>query len=188
MKETVSKTTQEKLNGLLTKLESAPRLQSSSEASFFIFDYPPEDELLVRNHLDHLIIKAKPKRKITEVNIFELAVEVLKNRKLLEPSIKLQKEKGEEFLLKAIAAPLSAERLADYFMEKISSEKTDLIFLTGIGSVFPLVRAHSLLYNIAPRLKEVPLILFYPGSYDEKYLTLFNRLKSKDYYQAFRLA
>lgn len=179
--------TQEKLNELLTKLESAHRLQGSSGTSFFIFDYPANDEMLVRKHIEQLISQLASKKNIAQINIFELVVEILTERKLLEPSIKFQQEKGDDFLFKALSAPLDASRVADFFVEKIDEEKTDMIFVTGVGSVFPLVRSHLLLNNIAPKLVQIPLVLFYPGNYDGKFLTLFNRIKSKDYYQASRL-
>lgn len=179
--------TQEKLNELLIKLESAHSLQSSSGTSFFIFDYPSADELLVRKHIGQLVADLTPKKNVVEINVFELIVEMLREKKLLEPSIKFQNEKGDEFLFKALAAPLEASRVADFFIEKLDTKNTDMIFVTGVGSVFPLVRSHLLLNNIAPKLVQIPLVLFYPGNYDGKFLTLFNLLKSKDYYQASRL-
>jgi hypothetical protein len=54
--------------------------------------------------------------------------------------------------------------------------------------VFPLLRAHSLLNNLHPVMGSTPLIMFYPGNYDGKSLRLFNKLKSRNYYRAFRLA
>ena len=54
----------ERLNKILPRLESREFLENSglgSEIGFYIFDYPPEDELAVREHvrviLDHLAKK-----------------------------------------------------------------------------------------------------------------------------------
>jgi hypothetical protein len=63
----------------------------------------------------------------------------------------------------------------------------DLDFLSGVGSVRPLLRAHNLLNSLHADLGHVPLVLFYPGQYTGKDLTLFNRIPSNNYYRAFKL-
>jgi len=50
-----------------------------------------------------------------------------------------------------------------------------------------LLRAHNLLNSLHADLGHVPLVLFYPGQYTGKDLTLFNRIPSNNYYRAFKL-
>ena len=38
--------------------------------------------------------------------------------------------------------------------------------LSGVGSVWPLLRSHSLLNNLQPVMGKTPLVMFYPGRYD----------------------
>jgi hypothetical protein len=63
----------------------------------------------------------------------------------------------------------------------------DLVLVSGVGSVWPLMRTHSLLNNLHPIMGRTPLVMFYPGKYDQKTLRLFGKIKSDNYYRAFRL-
>jgi hypothetical protein len=51
-----------------------------------------------------------------------------------------------------------------------------------------LLRAHALLNNLHTVMGQTPLVIFYPGRYDEQSLRLFGKLKNNHYYRAFRLA
>ncbi len=50
-----------------------------------------------------------------------------------------------------------------------------------------MVRSHTLLNNLHPIVEKTPLVMFYPGCYDEMSLRLFGKIKSDNYYRAFRL-
>ena len=92
----------ERLNQILPKLISAAFLSGSglgNEIAFHIFDYPPEDELRVREHihflLDH-IPKQKPGLRVTHLNLFDFVLNYLKSCNLLDRAIQMQQEKGDE--------------------------------------------------------------------------------------------
>lgn len=178
---------QYRLNELQSWLEKFNLRPESNEVHFYIFDYSPEFELIVRQHIKNLRNKLQPEFVISQIDLFDLAIDVLRSRNLLETAIKMHKEKGDKPFLQALSALLKAEKIADVFIEKLSNDKSDMIFVTGVGSVFPLVRSHLLLNNLQSKMLEVPLVLFYPGSFDGQFLTLFNKLKNKDYYRAFRI-
>lgn len=183
----------ERLNAILPKITSSEFLSGSglgNEVAFFIFDYPPEDELAVREHVKFLlqqIPKVKPGLRITHVDLLRLAVGHLKERKLLDKALDMQRTQGDEAMLKALAAPLHAEKLAQVFVREAKPAESDLVLVTGAGNAWPLVRIHSLLSNLHPLMGQTPLVLFYPGRYDGQYLRLFGKLKQDNYYRAFRL-
>ena len=79
------------------------------------------------------------------------------------------------------------KRLAPYIVDKHKAADQDLIFISGIGSVWPLMRGHDLLNNLHALLGDTPVVLFYPGSYDGQSLSLFGRVTSSNYYRAFKL-
>ena len=102
----------ERLNKILPRVISDDFLSGSgigNEIAFYIFDYPPEDELRVRDHLrfllDH-IPKQKPGLRVKHVNLFDFVLDYLKGRNLLDKAIQMQREKGDEALKKALAGPL----------------------------------------------------------------------------------
>ena len=89
-------------------------------------------------------------------------------------------------------------KIAKRFGEIAKPEEHDLVFISGVGSAYPLLRSHTLLNNLHSIMGKTPLVMFYPGSYDQKTLRLFgksglvggtheDRKKSANYYRAFRL-
>jgi len=183
----------ERLNEILPKITSADFLSSKglgNEIAFYIFDYRPEEELRIREHLRFLlehIPKQKPDLRVKHANLFDLVIDHLKERGLLDRCFKKQKEEGDVALEKALRSPLKAEKLAEIFVAFVQPNEQDLVLVSGVGSVWPLVRTHSLLNNLHPVMGNTPLVMFYPGGYDGQTLKLFGRIKNDNYYRAFKL-
>ncbi|MDA1277765.1 MAG: DUF1788 domain-containing protein [Verrucomicrobia bacterium] len=183
----------ERLNRILPKLISDEMLSGSglgNEIGIYVFDYFAEDELRVREHiqflLDHLP-KSKPGLRVKHVNLFDLVIDHLKSRNLLDRAIQKQRAEGNEAVLSALSAPLHESRLAQVFAEVAQPAQHDLVLVSGVGSVWPLLRSHALLNNLHPLMGNTPLVMFYPGKYDQLTLQLFGILASKNYYRAFKL-
>lgn len=183
----------DRLNEILPKITSDDFLSGKglgNEIAFYIFDYPPEEELRVRDHVRFLlehIPKQKPNLRAAHVNLFDLIVDHLKQRNLLDRSFQKQREDGDAALEKALRSPLKPEKLAQIFVDVVHPTEQDLVLVSGVGSAWPLVRTHSLLSNLHPVMKATPLVMFYPGRYDGQTIRLFGRIKSKNYYRAFKL-
>jgi hypothetical protein len=161
-----------------------------NEIPFYAFDYPPEREPAVREHLRFLLTqipKQRPDLRLAHVNLLELIVQTLRERNLYERSLVRQAMQGDAALARALAAPLDAGKLAEALVQQAPPEQHDLVFLSGVGSAYPLLRTHNLLNNLHHRTGSTPLVLFYPGRYDGQSLRLFGILPDKPYYRAFRL-
>lgn len=183
----------ERLNKILPLVTSDEFLSASgigNEIAFYIFDYPPEDELRVRDFLrkllDH-IPKQKHGLRVKHIDLFDFVLDYLKSRNLLDKAIQMQKEKGDEALKKALEGPLHETKLANIFAKVAQPSQHDLVIVSGVGSVWPLLRSHSLLNNLQPVMGKTPLVMFYPGRYDGQSLRLFGKLKNNNYYRAFKL-
>ena len=186
-------TFEDRLNQILPKITSDDFLSGrglGNEIAFFIFDYPPEEELRVRQHikflLDHIPMH-KPKLKLAHVNLFDFLVEYLEGEGVLADSLEKQRNEGNAALQEALKGLLEEKTVANRFGEIVKPNDQNLILVSGVGSVFPLIRSHTLLNNLHPIVEQTPLVMFYPGKYDEKSLRLFDRIKSDNYYRAFRL-
>jgi Domain of unknown function (DUF1788) len=183
---------QERLNQILPRIISDEFVSGAgfgNEIAFFIFDYPPEEEPVVRQHVRFLIEhvpKDKPGLRVTHVNLFDLVLDYLRGRNLLDRSLQMQREKGNETLMKALRAALHENKLAQVFEQAARPKENDLVLVSGVGSVYPLLRSHTLLSNLHPLMGETPLVMFYPGRYDGQSLRLFGKLKN-NYYRAFKL-
>lgn len=183
----------QRLNKILPRIISDDFLRGSgigNEIAFYIFDYPPEEELRVREHirflLDH-IPKQRPGLRVKHINLFDFVLDYLKSRNLLDKALQMQRESGDEAILKALAGPLHENKLAKRLTEVAQPHKHNLVLVSGAGSVWPLLRSHTLLNNLHPVMGETPLVMFYPGRYDGQSLKLFGRLKNNNYYRAFKL-
>jgi len=201
----------DRLNKILPKLVTDDFLSGSgigNEVAFYIFDYPPEDELRVRDHvrflLDH-IPKQKPGLRVKHINLFDFVLDYLKGWKIkdgnmLTEALRMQREKGDAAVKKALAAPLHPEKLAHKFCEVARPDEHDLVIVSGVGNVYPLLRTSGLLSNLQKIMGHTPLVVFYPGKYDQMTLRLFGKLslsatfesagktkKPEHYYRAFRL-
>ena len=63
----------------------------------------------------------------------------------------------------------------------------DVILITGVGEAFPFIRVHSLLDAMQPHFSDVPILVMYPGTFDGRYVRLFDRLTPNPYYRAFNI-
>jgi hypothetical protein len=183
----------ERLNQVLPRITSEDFLSGrglGNEIAVFIFDYPPEDELRMRQHIEFLIDhipKYKPKLRVVHVNLFHFVIDHLRERKLLDKTLELQRTKGGDFVLRQLEKILHPEKLVPVLARQMTPSQKDLVLMSGVGSVWPLIRSHTLLNNLHPAMGRTPLVLFYPGKYDGQTLRLFGRIKSDNYYRAFRL-
>ncbi|MCM1987073.1 DUF1788 domain-containing protein [Methanococcoides seepicolus] len=184
-------TFEERLEQLKDELQKEDFLEArglGNEIPFWIFDYPADKELLVRNTVDK-IVTGLDKESITVLNIdmYDTCLEILEQIPE-EKIIALEKKKGSDALLKKLKLMLKPDVLRNSIMAKVEGAKDpDIIFLTGAGKAWPMIRSHSILNNLQPVFDNTPLVLFYPGEYSEFDLSLFGKLNAKNYYRAFRL-
>jgi len=68
------------------------------------------------------------------------------------------------------------------------SKDSNIVFLTGFGKIFPIVRGHMVLNNLQKTLGfSRKLILFFPGKYTDLGLSTFGKFEDNNYYRAFRI-
>ena len=186
-----SLTIQQRLNALLPALQSPRSLGQGigNEIGFYIFDYDPEYEPLVQQHIPKLRAKLESPTsslKVVEINLYNAVLSILEERRVLQKAFKLEGSKGNAALEKSIKPMVRPEKIVDYIQQRIQGNE-QLIFLTGVGACYPLLRSHTVLNNLHPVLDRTPLVMFFPGSYDGHELRLFNTLKDDNYYRAFPL-
>ena len=185
---------EERLNQILPRITSRDFLDSKglgNEIGFWIFDYPPEREMEVRDFLSSTVFPAlsKPNANVRfdVINLLDTVVELLQERNLLDKAIALQQTKGDEGVLPALRSVLKEDKLAQKIASKFDAASLDLLVLTGVGAVYPMLRTHTLLSALHPIMGKTPLLMFFPGKYDGHSLRLFNVLGEDHYYRAFRL-
>lgn len=180
-----------RLDEIQPKIESEDFLKNQglgNEIGFYVFDYPPESEIEVREHLDYMSERLTKRGRIFKsINLFEAVIELLDSRNLTERAFRVQKERGDDALFNALKGPLEQNRVAEFISSKIDLETTEFILLHGLGSAWPIIRGHGLLNALHAKVGSVPTVLFYPGEYDGTALKPFGRIESNNYYRAFKL-
>lgn len=187
-------TFEERLNQILPKISSDEFLNSKglgNEIGFWIFDYPPEREMEMRDFLTRTVLanlnKSQPPIRAGVINLFDLVIQLLQERKLLDKAIEMQRAKGDEAVMAALRPVLKEDKLAQKVVSLVDLDQIDVLILWGVGSAYPMLRTHTLLSALHPLMGRTPLLMFYPGRYDGYSLRLFNKLSEDHYYRAFRL-
>jgi hypothetical protein len=158
------------------------------EINFHIFDYDPEYELLIRDFIKKIklqLMKPEINLPALEVNLFELLIDILKERQFLDKAFQQEEQKGKDSLFKALKTIFRPAKISELIAQRIDDHR--MVFLTGLGAAWPLIRSHSVLNNLHVTLDKIPLVVFFPGSYDGHELRLFSTLHDDNYYRAFQL-
>ncbi|MBA5851815.1 DUF1788 domain-containing protein [Clostridium sp. cel8] len=185
----------ERLDKILPRLQEKRFRENKglgNEIGFYIFDYDPKDELIVREHIKYLKEKINNRdsdMQVIEFDLYEIILEILERKNYLEKTFNMEKQRGSEYTFNAIKKTLRLTSNNDLVVKYIKSRvKTqDIVFLIGIGKAWPIIRSHTILNTLHSVIEDVPLIMFFPGVYDGIELKLFNEIKDDNYYRAFQL-
>ncbi len=165
-----------------------------NEVPFFICPYEPERsvemERLQRqlfNRLDQAGVR------ILEINLYDLSIEILKDRDIWEQIREMEESISKDQLKELLQGVLDPEtHLVPAIATKLAKNDFDVLFLSGVGEVFPYIRSHNVLNNLQSTAKEKPTVMFFPGGYTHSLesgasLELFGRLHDDKYYRAFNI-
>jgi hypothetical protein len=163
-----------------------------NEIPFFICPFKSE-RLDDMNRLYRQLVNQLKRKgiQVLRIDLYDLAVELLKKRgiwdQVLETETTISKSELKD-LLQGVLDP--EHHLIPAIAEKMEKDEFDVLFITGVGEVFPYVRSHTVLNNLQSTAKEKPTIMFFPGEYSQSAekgssLNLFGRLLDDNYYRAF---
>ncbi len=168
-----------------------------NEIACYIFDYPAQGELQVREYIQMLLGRFESHHselRVLHLDLLDVSLAYLDQRGLFDKALKMEATKGATAVLQALKGPMAAEKLRDFIAAEHEPAGYDLVLLSGVGSVWPMLRAHSLLNCLHTVMEKTPLVMFYPGSFDGTTLRLFGQIatttsrpSNKPYYRAFIL-
>lgn len=164
----------------------------SNEVGYYIFDYPAEEEIKVRKYIENLKNKNKSKPQGYELKIYDvydIMLDLIEEEGLTDSCIEMEENEGLDYLISAVNDILRIDYNDNYFNTYIEENTPDnsVVFITGIGKIFPFARAHGILNKLHLIFDRAPVVLFYPGKYDGQSLMLFSEFKDENYYRAFLL-
>lgn len=189
--------TDEKLEHLREKIRTSDFQHSrglSNEVSYYILAYDPQDEPIVaesitnmKEQLNHETVGVD----IIEFNVYDIMWNLIDQMGIRDAVIDMEAEDGIDYLSEqlnnAFEMTESDNKFVKYMKNKLEG-KTDVVaFVTGIGQIFPLIRAHKILNTMHQIISDIPVVLFYPGKYDSLSLSMFGEAKEDNYYRAFQI-
>ena len=163
-----------------------------NEVGYYIFDYPAEEEMYVRERINYIQKRNEDSGDEYRIKIFDLydiMIKILEDKKYLDKCHSIEQKKGFQKVSNAVANLMkvnSTDGMIVNYIKDHTPEKA-IIFITGIGKCYPIIRSHTVLNNLHLVIDKVPVVLFYPGKYDGQELVLFNEIKDDNYYRAFKL-
>ena len=169
----------------------------ANEVNYWVFDYPPEQEMDVRSHiqwLENRNSKGFDDYNLVVYDLYDLIIDELREKGFLEKTEKLEERGGIRRVVTAVQRTLRITDKDNYLVQYISEHTPEnaVVLICGIGKCYPILEApevfNKVLYNMPQKFASTPVILFYPGTYTEQELVVFNEVVEDSYYRAFRIA
>ena len=163
-----------------------------NEVGYYIFDYDADRELYVRERIEYIKKKNESSNddfKVVVFDLYEIIIDILNKKGYLEKCFEFEKTKGFDRVTKSLGNMLRITAADSLIVNHIKDNTPDkaVVFITGIGKCYPILRSHTVLNNLHQVIDNVPVVLFYPGKYDGQELVLFGEIKDDNYYRAFKL-
>lgn len=187
------KTIEERLDMLEAQMRSEKFRSNTglgNEVGYYVFDYEPDQELTVRQRIAELENADTVTRfgyELVIYDLYELMLKLLKDEDVYDDLLELEKTDGTEYVFSAISDVLRFDEddslIVNYILD--NTPKDSVVFLTGIGKCYPILRSHKILNNLHQVMDHCPVIMFFPGRYDGNSLNIFGKVKDDNYYRAF---
>ena len=165
-----------------------------NEVPFFICPYPPREAVEMQRGAKRLASWLEQRGiAVLEIDLYDLTIELLQQREIWERILQMEENVAKDQLKELLQGVLDpATHLVPAIAEKMQGQAFDVMFITGVGEVFPYIRSHTILNNLQSTAKERPTVMFFPGDYVHSLesgasLDLFGRLHDDKYYRAFNI-
>ena len=180
------------LEDRMISVDALTRYGTANDLRFYIFDYAPADELLVRKEIKKLKDRNPS---IVEFDLYEIMLQIIEEEGYMEDVLRIEKDYDKSLLLREVFQPLlsveeNENAFLDKFKEGVVDDGNSIVLITGVGKAFPVVRSHTILNNLQSIFRRNPVVMMYPGRYEIKEkmtMRLFERLDDDNYYRAFPL-
>lgn len=141
----------------------------SKEVPFFIYHYPPAWARDVDGLRDRVITKLRSDDglNVVEINLYDLAVQLLMERGVWDRVLAAEPDMDKAEFREMLQGMLDPhDHLAPAIRTRLDAEPSDMVFLAGLGEVFPFIRTHTVLENLQSIVTGRPMLAWFPGTYE----------------------
>jgi hypothetical protein len=163
-----------------------------NEVPFFICPYPADEAVAMEAMRASLVNQLENRGvRVIEINLYDLSIALLSKRGIWDDVLAAEPGIRKDELKELLQGVLDPEaHLVPEISARLSSQEFDVLFLSGVGEVYPYIRSHNVLNNLQSAAKEKPTVMFFPGKYTHSLATgasldLFGILHDDKYYRAF---
>jgi len=165
-----------------------------NEVPFFICPFHPQEHDEMQRNIASLSNALNNRGiRVLNIDLYELSIELLKKRGIWERVLENEAEMSKAELKELLQSVLDPEHhLIPAINEKMDEGDFDVMFISGVGEVFPYIRSHTVLNNLQSTAKDKPTVMFFPGEYIQSLeegasLDLFGKIHDDKYYRAFNI-
>lgn len=164
----------------------------SKEVPFFIYHFPASWTHDVESMRDRVRTKLQSDDGLTvaQIDLYDLAVELLTERGVWERVVELEPTMDKCEFREVLQGMLDPhDHIAPAIRARLQDQPRDIVFLTGLGEVFPFIRTHTVLENLQSVVVGRPMLAWFPGTYEftqtaGHQLRALNLSASDSYYRA----
>lgn len=188
---------QERFQHLLSVISSERFLKMQglgNEVPFFICPFKPTEAVEMVRIQNQLINKLGHEGiRVLDINLYDLTIVLLKERGVWKQTLEIEETVSKPELMEHLQGVLDPEsHIIPAIGGLMQRTEFEVMFLSGVGEVFPYIRSHNVLNNLQKEAKEKPTVMFFPGKYTHSVefgasLDLFGRLHEDRYYRAFNI-
>lgn len=187
----------ERVDHLFKVISSERFLQKQglgNEVPFFICPYKANEAVEIERAIKQLINRlSQTGVRVLSLNLYDLCIEIMKAEGDWEWFINDEANQTPDKKLENLESILDVESVVvPAIVRQMEEHGFDVMFLSGVGEVFPYIRSHNVLNNLQKVAKTQPTLMFFPGEYSHSLekgasLDLFGRLRDDKYYRAFNI-
>jgi hypothetical protein len=166
----------------------------ANDLPYFICPYDPATHNRVCELADMLVRSLAGHGVSTlTLNLYDVALSILKADGYLDRLMEQEESVDRnEFLgiVRNLVDP--ATKLVPTIAQRVKADAPDILFLSGMGDIFPFIRPHSILSHLQASLSDQLTVMFFPGDYSYSEangatLDIFGLRQEERYYRAFNI-
>jgi len=197
MKDIANRPIAERYDHLYALIASDRFLQKEglgNEVPFFICPFDPKETNEMQRTITQLANRLRQNGVgVLEINLYDLSIALLQERGIWERVLEMEESVSKDELKELLQGILDPEtHLVPAIAAKMKERPFAVMFISGVGEVFPYIRSHNVLNNLQSTAKDQPTVMFFPGKYTHSLetgasLDLFGKLQDDKYYRAFNI-
>jgi len=159
------------------------------EEPFFIYSFDPAVQDLITSEKKRLQKRVEQAgHSVLVINLYQLIIKMLNERNMLTKILDKEHSLAKSKLLQTLQNMLDVEtKIIPEIQKLVEEQKTSMVFIEGIGEVYPYIRSHTIINNLQKVIIDRPTLMFFTGRFDGHKLVLFNKVHDNNHYRAFNI-